>query len=483
MTYVNPQEIKRQLTMLGKGNAQNTGKFLYAILQQINADPPAFQAAFETLELIRKPVFQCADKLEKAFTLAKFPLSPNFRKMAKLCVFLHYELARGYESLLTHPDNQDLSWQASLAQKALLSLGFVLLYMAQLGETVSSSLWRRHGAIFQQGSEQGWLLQNVHEPLIGNQISLSPMDQFKCNVVFMALLPTRFDPFSSRRLFDFLLHNKHLIATNETEKQNNIWALDLTRNNGPIPSTSDLPKDSTRLLFSFQLPEDLPLPSSMAEQLAHYAGTWASAQDYSIKRQVKEVWIGWTTIESEIDRYRSSKESDSGWLQVPDLELAPSSNGSDPHQGDSFPISKPGEKKHRSFLKRWVDFSLYSHKKNNFALLDADANLLERGDLVVLKMLDESLMLAMVRAIQPGMQINRTLYGLECFPGQVEKSLIQLPKQWLAMPGILIEERKELWLPPVKIKPASTLKAGEKTYTVTKLLEWGTDYCTYLLTH
>ncbi len=482
MSHVNPQEIKRQLTTLGKGNALNYGKFLYTVLQRLNANPPDFQAAFEILALIRTPLFQCADKLEKAFTLAKFPLPPNFRKMAKLCVFLHYELARGYESLLTRSDNQDLSLQASLAQKALLSLGLVLLHMAQLGEAVSSSLWRRHGAIFQQGSEQGWLLQNVHEPLIGNQISLSPMDQFKCNAVFMALLPTRFDPLSSRRLFDFLLHNNHLAEVNATDKQN-IWVMDITQNNGPIPGTSDLPKDSTRLLFSFQLPENLPIPSSMAQQLAHYAGTWTSIQDYAIKRQVREVWIGWQTIETEMDRYRSSQESDSGWLQVPDLELAPNSNGTDPYHENNCPAPGTLDRKHRSLLKRWVDFPLYSHKENNFALLDADANLLQRGDLVVLKMLDESLMLATVRAIQPGTQINRSLYGLECFPGKVEKSLVQLPKQWLAMPGILIEERKELWLPPVKIKHASTIEVGGKAYTITKLLEWGIDFCAYLLVH
>ncbi|HHJ38761.1 MAG: hypothetical protein AXA67_02935 [Methylothermaceae bacteria B42] len=478
---LNPQEVQQQLTTLSKGRTHNFGKNLYAILQQLNAEDHAFQTTNEILELLREPLFQCTNSLEKAFTLATYPLPPNFRKMAKLCVFLHYELAQGYESLLTHSENQDLSFQASFAQKALLSLGRVLLHMVQMGEAVSSSLWRRHNAVFLLGRQQDWLRQNVHDPVLGKQAILSPFDQFKCNAAFMALLPTRFDPFSARRLFDFVLQNNHLIDTNPKDKQN-VWTIEPAQNEGPTPNTSGQPEDPAQLRFSFHPPETLLLPQAMTEQLTRYAGARASIQNYPMKRQVREVWIGWHTIEKELDRYHGSRENESHWLQVPDFELAP--DGSEIPHSEDFPSPlNAGEKKRRTLVKRWVEYSLLSNKENDFALLDADDKLLERGDLVVLKMLDESFIIAAVRWIQPGIRMNRTLYGLECFSGKMEKMLVQLPKQWLDIPGILIKERKELLLPPVKIKHATTIEVGQTTYTVTRLLEWGTDFCAYQLTH
>ncbi len=460
----------RWLAELESVPAKSRGRHLYAVLKALNAATLPEAVRLSLLEILRPSVFAASEILARDRLTA--PLPETARNTAKLSALLHHELAAGYE--------RSLAGAASVAgHRIMVSLGWMLVRILQLGEPLGSSVWRRLYAIYQQGEIGGWLTQPVPEPLIGG-LAETPKDQFKCAVTFVALAPMRFEPRLMSELFRFLLQHHQAIELGDTPAVDG-WSIDLSQARGPRRAGPASGAPGRLLYLRMSLPQLGGSPPPLVRRLQHHLGQPIPEQEYPLTRRVDELWRGLESIMAELRRRRSRSVSSNGWLTVPEFELTPVDHDSSPDHTPLFPASS------MSRVHRRLDACLRMSQDDPIAVLETENVSIQPGDLVVLKLLDETLLAAVVRWVQTSIQESKTRFGLDPFEGVVECVQALIVGQGPIHDAVVIidaqRENAVLVLAPIRLKPGAQIMLGNSEAQVARLLEWTDDFCAYGLIH
>ncbi len=456
---LHPEAAARWLAELESVPIKTRSRHLYAALKALNATALPETARLALLEVLRPWVVAASEILARNFVRFHAPQSDTARKTAKLSALLHHELAAGYERVLA---------EATLVagHRILVSLGWMLVRILQLGEPLGSSVWKRLYAIYQQGETAKWLTQPVDEPLAAG-LTEPPKDRFKCAVMFVALASMRLDPHLMSELFLYLLQHRQSIELSELPTVDG-WFIDLSQATGPRRVGLDLGIPGRLLYLKIHLPQTERPPSPLLQRLQYCLGQ-PPAEEYPLTRRVDEVWCGRESILAELKRRRSQSVSSNAWLRVPEFELTPLDNDS------STSTSR---------VYRRLDALLRMRQDNPITVLEMENINIQPGDLIVLELLDETLLAAVVRWVQTSVWGNKTKLGLEPFKGGVEcvQALIvgQGPAHALAITDPL-QENLVLALAPIRLKLGTKIMIGDSEAQVIRLLEWTDDFYAYCL--
>jgi len=105
------------------------------------------------------------------------------------------------------------------------------------------------------------------------------------------------------------------------------------------------------------------------------------------------------------------------------------------------------------------------------------------GELLGLKFLDETIQLAVIRWIQPGMFGNQGRFGLDLLDGRFLPTTAIIPGLGPEPAIHFISSHQEdlLLLPQSRLKPGISILVEDREYRIARLREWGNDFCAYLL--
>lgn len=463
---LNSKAAARWVAELESVPIKTRARHLYDALKALNARALPEAVCLALLEILRPSVFAASEILAQDSTRLASPLPESARNAVKLSALLHHELAAGYERALTEAT-------AVAGHRIMVSLGWMLVRTLQWGGTLGSSAWKRLYAIYQQGEIQGWLTRPEDEPLSGS-VEI-PHERFKCAVAFAALTPTWFDPCFMDELFRFLLQRRQRIAMGEAPVADG-WFIDLSQGRGPR-RIAPAPETSGRFLYlsvCLSQPEELPLP--LAQRLRHLLGQLPE-DEYALTRRVDELWRGWGSVVAELNRHRAHRVSANDWLAVPEFELAPLDKDLSPPLG---PASS------RSRVYRQLNALLRLRQDDSIAVLETAHVEIQPGDLIVLKLLDETLLAAVVRWVKASVQETKTRAGLDLFGKGVECVHVLIVGQGpIRSVGIIAAQdgNSVLILPPLRLKPGSRVMIGGSEAQIARLLEWTDEFCAYCLIH
>ncbi|MFN3919912.1 MAG: hypothetical protein ACK4JF_06435 [Methylohalobius sp.] len=464
---LNSKAAARWVTELESVPIKTRARYLYDALKALNARALPEAVRLALLEILRPSVFAASEILAQDSARLASPLLESARNAVKLSALLHHELAAGYERALTEAT-------AVAGHRIMVSLGWMLVRTLQWGGTLRSSAWKRLYAIYQQGEIQGWLTRPENEPLSGDSAEI-PQDRFKCAVAFAALTPMWFDPCFMGELFRFLLQRRQHIAMGEAPVAGG-WFIDLSQGRGPR-CAGPAPETSGRFLYlsmSLSQPEELPLP--LAPRLRHLLGQLPE-DEYALTRRVDELWRGWESIVAELNRHKAHLIPANGWLAMPEFELAPLG------EDLSFPLCPASS---RSRVYRQLNALLRLRRDDSIAVLETAHVGIQPGDLIMLKLLDETLLAAVVRWVKASVQETKTRAGLDLFGKGVECVQVLIVGQGpIRSVGIIAAQggNSVLLLPPLRLKLGSRVMIGGSEAQIARLLEWTDAFCAYCLIH
>ncbi len=448
-----PEAVSRWLSDLDGAGIRSRARSLYEALRELNETSLDGKRRLSLLETLRQPVFAASELLARESVRSPVLWQEASRNTAKLSAFLHHELAAGYESL-----------SGPLArQRAIASLGQMILRIIQIGEPVSSGVWRRLYRCYSEARRQGWEEEPVAEPLLQRQIS--PLRQFQWVLGFVALTPMRFDPSAMGGLFALLQSGIVEVRFSASAAG---WCFDPGQPKGPCRADRAAQRSGSVQYLSLSL---AGCPESIDEKiwlrLQHHVGQPAEAA-YPVERRVDELWLGWETIVTELSRRRNRRQN-VGWLEVPEFELS---------VPDGFdPISTEG-----GHIQRRLGAVLKQSRDGERALLETEIAI-AGADLVALKFLDGGLQLAVVRWVHPGWFGNPGHFGLDLFVGRSVLVKAIVPR--LGPSDVILVSREGegdvLLLPPVKLKPGTEMLVDAGEARVARLLEWTESFCAYRL--
>ncbi len=449
-----PEAVSRWLSGLHGVGVRKRARALYEAVKGLNGAPLDGARRLSLLEILRQPVFTASELLAREFIRSSAPWRETSRNTAKLSAFLHHELAAGYEASASGP---------LAAQRALASLGQMILRVIQIGEPIGSSVWRRLYRRYSEAGRQGWDTEPVEEPLLQRRISL--LQQFQWILGFVALAPMRFDPGAMGELFALLQAG---VIEVRFEVSGAGWCFDPAQPKGPCRADRAAQRSGSLQYLSLSLagrPESVD--AAVWRRLQHHVGQPAEAA-YPIERRVDELWLGWETIVTELSR-RRGRQPNLGWLEVPEFEL-------------SVPDAPEAPTTENSRVQRRLGAVLKQSPDRCRALLETEVAI-AGGDLVALKFLDGGVQLALVRWAHPGWFGNSGRFGLDLFTGRVALVKAIVPRHG-PTDGFLISREGEgdvLLLPPVKLKPGMEVLIGGEETRIARLLEWTERFCAYRL--
>ncbi len=460
----NPEDAADWLAGLEKAGPKVRAHRLYQSLMVLNKIPLEATERFPLLETLRPGIFATSNILAVEFAALSPPLGESARNTAKLSAFLHHELALGYEQLPTD--------QTPLAgQRALASLGQMILRVIQLGEPLAASAWRRLFKHYRQGIDEGWLNLPAPEPLSYSDF-FSALDQIKCILAFVALTPMRYDCASLTHLYSYLEKHKDQITISDTPTSA-LWFFDPQQAQGPRPVNQFPATSHTIRYLVVAIKESQELPESVSRRWRHHFDQ-LSELEYSKEKRIDELWCGWECSLSELRQYQRTPHQETEWLSVPEFEVilpdAPSVNND---------TDSDWHRPHRH-----INGLLKQCPHDSLAILETNIGL-RPGDLVGLKLLDETIMMSIIRWARPGTFGNQGRYGLELLEGEIRRVKAITPGLGPS-PAIHIvspDQGGGLLLPQVRLKPGMSILVGEHDFRIAKLLEWSNDFCAYQLAH
>ncbi len=459
-----PEATTEWLTTLQKAGPKSRAHQLYRTIKRLNESPSEAESHLAILETLRHAVFATSEMLAAEFTTKTPPLSESARSTAKLSVFLHHELALGYERLPN--DHSPLN-----RQRALASLGWMMLRIIQLGEPISSSTWRRLLNHYREGENEGWLRLPVKEPL--SQLdAFSPVDHIKCILALIALTPMRFDATWLPQCMLYLEKNKDKITISDNPSAA-CWCFDPERAESSRYICNTPGNDASLRYVHIETREPPELPESIATRWQHQLNQ-LSELVYQLEKRVEELWCGWECTESELRRRQRNPPTHNEWLSVPDFEVILPDTPFDSTNGET---NSDWQRPHRHVN------ALLKHAPRDLIAIIETHICLRPGDLLGLKLLDETIMLAVIRWAQPGLFGNQGRFGLDLLEGEVRTTTSIVPGLGPG-PAIHIvspENHGVLVVPQVRLKPGVSILVEENEYRIAKLLEWGNDFSAYSL--
>jgi hypothetical protein len=161
--------VTRWLTGLPKANIGETARQLYQALIELNQLRIATETRLQILELLRPDVQFVCTQLEKHFVNQPIVLSERPRKVAGLCQALQNHLAVGYKLIVVRVVSQperDRHQLLSIAlQRAIHSLGALLIRSTQLYSPAAAGLWLELHQLYQLAVEHGTERLLLRDPL------------------------------------------------------------------------------------------------------------------------------------------------------------------------------------------------------------------------------------------------------------------------------------------------------------------------------
>ncbi len=157
------------LAGLPKANIGETARQLYQALIELNQLRIATETRLQMLELLRPDVHFVCNQLEKHFVNQPIVLSERPRKVAGLCQALQNHLAVGYKLIVVRVVSQperDRHQLLSIAlQRAIHSLGALLIRSTQLYSPAAAGLWLELHQLYQLAVEHGTERLLLRDPL------------------------------------------------------------------------------------------------------------------------------------------------------------------------------------------------------------------------------------------------------------------------------------------------------------------------------
>ncbi|MCW8155289.1 molecular chaperone [Stutzerimonas stutzeri] len=165
------------LAGLPKANIGETARQLYQALIELNQLRIASETRLQLLELLRPDVHFVCTQLEKHYVNQPIVLSERPRKVAGLCQALQNHLAVGYKLIVvrvvSQPERDRQQLLSVALQRAIHSLGDLLIRSTQLYSPAAPGLWLELHQLYQLAVEQGTERLLIRDPLARHAQGLS----------------------------------------------------------------------------------------------------------------------------------------------------------------------------------------------------------------------------------------------------------------------------------------------------------------------
>ncbi|MCQ4294148.1 molecular chaperone [Pseudomonas stutzeri] len=175
------------LAGLPKANIGETARLLYQALIELNQLRVASDTRLQMLELLRPDVYFVCTQLEKHYINQPIVLSERPRKVAGLCQALQNHLAVGYKLIVvrvvSQPDRDRHQLLSVALQRAIASLGALLIRSTQLYGPPAPGLWLELHQLYQLAVDQGTERLLVRDPLARHAKGLSAEQNYLASLL------------------------------------------------------------------------------------------------------------------------------------------------------------------------------------------------------------------------------------------------------------------------------------------------------------
>ena len=175
------------LAGLPKANIGETARQLYQALIELNQLRIASETRLQLLELLRPDVHFVCTQLEKHYVNQPIVLSERPRKVAGLCQALQNHLAVGYKLIVVRvvaqPERDRQQLLSVALQRAIHSLGALLIRSTQLYGPAAPGLWLELHQLYQLAVEQGTERLLIRDPLARHAQGLSAEQSYLASLL------------------------------------------------------------------------------------------------------------------------------------------------------------------------------------------------------------------------------------------------------------------------------------------------------------
>jgi hypothetical protein len=175
------------LAGLPKANIGETARQLYQALIELNQLRIASETRLQLLELLRPDVHFVCTQLEKHYVNQPIVLGERPRKVAGLCQALQNHLAVGYKLIVvrvvSQPERDRQQLLSVALQRAIHSLGALLIRSTQLYSPAASGLWLELHQLYQLAVEQGTERLLIRDPLARHAQGLSAEQSYLASLL------------------------------------------------------------------------------------------------------------------------------------------------------------------------------------------------------------------------------------------------------------------------------------------------------------
>ncbi|MFM8332239.1 MAG: hypothetical protein ACKN9T_11165 [Candidatus Methylumidiphilus sp.] len=253
--------LSRWLAGLPTGERERFAR-LFSGLQALNAakPEPAFYCA--ALELFSAPVFKAGEALTAQFLGKPLPLEPGVRKLAKLSAQFHAELAQGYYAITQAArfrEAFDLDSQGRIIHAALRSYNLMLLRLALMYESASSSIWLRLNELYHLAERNGLLGWAQACPELSHPAPCCVEELYVRMLAFRLAGPYRLGQAEIQQVFDIVQRNAHTVTLGRepaTEQKRADFVVDLDSGGAPssLSHEDGAPAGEGDLRYAFMEP-------------------------------------------------------------------------------------------------------------------------------------------------------------------------------------------------------------------------------------
>lgn len=419
-------------------DAHQSWQLIYSSLRSLNKLSCEPHIRLNILQAFRRIVFLLSNKMQTHTAKCGFSLDKKGRKIAKLSVKLHVELASGYLKITssdTFENNFSVLQQAEIIHRAMQSFSVSLLRTSQMFEPPSSTIWRKLNQLYTaaEAKELTDLLIDENQQPFGAHSSICSI--FKRTVMFQFVNPCRFTPQDMLELFRFLDKRSDDVRIS-SDQENYRYPHAIHHNLENNGSTSEIcqinPKyQNNRYFFTEKLIQTLikireteavePGSTNYKLKIIPYFGK-SSATGISGTRKRKKLIQGFNTIFSLLYTSKplfNSLQDDmpiqQDYLKIPDLDLVPLANETGILDSKK-PFKPPTENIKRSPSPKTETKSINCYSAHmeidGFYLVETDSQL-EIGEIIAFWAADEPVQIGAIQWENAENSKDHFQYGIE----------------------------------------------------------------------
>lgn len=205
----NPAAVERWIKDLPVANIGETARLVYNALTEINNAELDDKTRFAILELLRAPVTYLGDILPRRYTGSGFPLTAKTRKIARLVIELHSQMAIGYKiivanSYLDEPGHAYTGRLSAAIHRALYYLDRILKTSYQTYSPAPDSTWKDIHQLYHYAEQSNLLLSPVKDQFNGHFDKGNISDLYKQIILLAIATPSRLSQSQITRLSNAL---------------------------------------------------------------------------------------------------------------------------------------------------------------------------------------------------------------------------------------------------------------------------------------